>query len=351
MFRLPRIGLPAALLFACLWIPSASAASKVARDWQQHPAVVTIDDARQIWAVGDIHGDYERLVRLLRMAGLIAGKPGAAITWGGGDAVLAITGDMIDKGPSSLDVLRLVRTLGPAAAAAGGRVIALMGNHEAEFLAQPGAVKSAEFSKELRAAGVNPADTAACGGEIGRFLCDLPMAARVGEWFFCHAGNTGGRTIGQLSSAIIAGVDRDGFASPQLIGADSLLEARLTLKGAATKPWVDADTPRRSAFELLAANLSALGAEHLVEGHQPADISLADGTERNAGEMFQVYGRLFLIDVGMSRGVGDSHGAALHIIRSGGEVLASAVCSNGKTTPLWDSASRPEIGRAAPCGE
>jgi hypothetical protein len=266
-----------------------------------------------------------------------------------GDAVLVITGDMIDKGPRSLDVLRLVRALGPAAASTGGRVIALMGNHEAEFLAKPSADKSAEFAGELRAAGLSVAGTAACGGEIGRFLCDLPIAAKVAEWFFCHAGNTGGRTISQISNDIVAGVNTEGFASAQLIGDDSPLEARLTLKGTATKPWVDAEIPRHSAAELLAANLAALGAEHLVEGHQPADISLFDGTKRKAGEMFQAYGRLFLIDVGMSRGVGDSGGAALHIVRSGGNVFASAVCFNGKVTPLWDSSTRPQIGRAAPC--
>jgi hypothetical protein len=225
-----------------------------------------------------------------------------------------------------------------------------MGNHEAEFLAEPAAAKSAEFARELSAGG-NPADTAACRGEIGRFLCDLPMAAKVGEWFFCHAGNTGGRTLPQLSSDLVSGVDRDGFATTQLLGADSLLESRLTPKGAAAKPWVDAEVPRRSASALLAANLAALGAEHLVVGHQPSDIRLADGAERKAGEMFQVYGRLFLIDVGMSREVGNSHGAALHIVRTGGEVSASAVCSNGGITPLWDSVSRPAIGRAAPCGE
>jgi hypothetical protein len=348
MSRLARIALPAALLFLFQLLP---AAGKVERDWRRYPAVVTIDRARQIWAIGDIHGDFERLVRLLRTAGLIATKPGAAVAWSGGDAVLVITGDMIDKGPRSLDVLRLVRALGPAAAAAGGRVVALMGNHEAEFLAEPGAAKSAEFAKDLRAAGVNPADTAACHGEIGEFLCDLPMAARIGEWFFCHAGNTGGRTLPQLSGDLVAGVDRDGFASSQLIGADSLLEARLTVKGEAAKPWVDAGSPRRTPSELLAANLFALGAEHLVEGHQPSDIGLSDGAERKSGEMFQVYGRLFLIDVGMSRGVGDSHGAALHIVRADREVSASAVCSNGVATPLWDTLSRPAIGRAAPCGE
>jgi hypothetical protein len=343
MFRFAPIGLLAVSLLP--------AAGNVARDWRQHPAVVTIDGAPQIWAIGDIHGDYERLVQLLRTAGLIAAKPTAAAAWSGGNAVLVITGDMIDKGPRSVDVLRLVRALGPAAAAAGGRVVALMGNHEAEFLAQPDAEKSAEFANELNTAGLNPADTAACRGDIGRFLCDLPMAARLGEWFFCHAGNTAGRTIPRLSSDIVSGVGRDGFATTQLIGADSLLEARLTLKGAATRPWVDADLPRHSASELLAANLAALGARHLVQGHQPSDVPLSDGTERKAGEMFQLYGRLFLIDVGMSRGVGDSHGAALHIVSADSQVSASAVCSNGKVTPLWDSASRPAIGRAAPCGE
>jgi hypothetical protein len=61
--------------------------------------------------------------------------------------------------------------------------------------------------------------------------------------------------------------------------------------------------------------------------------------------MFQRWGLLFLIDVGMSEGVGDSRGAALRIAH--GE--ATAVCWDGNETLLWHEGGAMQFGRAAPC--
>ena len=72
------------------------------------------------------------------------------------------TGDMVDKGPRALDVLRLYQTLRVQARGAGGDVVVLAGNHEAEFLANPAAAKGAEFARQLNAAEIGPADVAAC---------------------------------------------------------------------------------------------------------------------------------------------------------------------------------------------
>ena len=64
--------------------------------------------------------------------------------------------------------------------------------------------------------------------------------------------------------------------------------------------------------------------------------------------MFQRFGLLFLIDTGMSEGVDDSGGAVLHITTQGGE-QATAICPDGKKTLLWDTRTRQDVGRAAPC--
>jgi hypothetical protein len=61
--------------------------------------------------------------------------------------------------------------------------------------------------------------------------------------------------------------------------------------------------------------------------------------------MFQRWGLLFLIDVGMSEGVGDSLGAALRIENG----KAAAICPDGSETVLWDAAAKADAGRAAPC--
>ena len=74
--------------------------------------------------------------------------------WAGGKSVLVITGDLIDKGSDSLGVIALLRKLQSDAASRGGQVIISMGNHEAEFLAEPTGRKTRDFAAELKEAGL-----------------------------------------------------------------------------------------------------------------------------------------------------------------------------------------------------
>ena len=319
----------------------------VVRDWTRNPAVVQIDTTADLFAVGDAHSDYVHLVRALDAAGIVAGRPDQPedARWRAGRAVLVSTGDMIDKGPRALDVLKLYRILRVQARLAGGDVVILAGNHEAEFLADPSAQKGAAFASQLKAAGISPADVAACKGDVGSFLCSLSFAARVNDWFFSHAGRSSGRTLSQIDSDIRAGVEKDGFRTQELVGVDSPLEGRPTPEG---RQWFDSGMPAQDEKQLLANWAHAMGVTHIVQGHEPTDIRFADGVKRNKGEMFQRYGLIFLIDTGMSEGVGHSDGAILHIANKGQEAIA--VCPDGKQTSIWDARSNPDLGRAPVCG-
>jgi len=297
--------------------------------------------------VGDAHSDYTHLVRALDAAGIIAGRPDRPeqVGWRAGRAVLISTGDMIDKGPRALDVLKLYQILRVQARLAGGDVVLLAGNHEAEFLADPVAPKGDMFVRQLKAAGISPADVAACKGDTGSFLCSLAFAARVNDWFFSHAGRSNGRTLSQLASDLRAGVEKDGFRTQELLGVDSPLEGRPTSDG---RQWFDSGLPAQDEKQLLANWAHAMGVGHIVQAHEPSEIRFADGVIRNKGEMFQRFGLVFFIDTGMSEGVGDSDGAILHIANHGQEAIA--VCPDGKQTSLWDARSKPDVGRAPVCG-
>jgi hypothetical protein len=87
----------------------------------------TFENVRRVVAIGDVHGDSQRLLELLRTAALVDAK-GA---WTGGATHLVLTGDMVDRGDHSAQVLDLLMDLEPQARKAGGRVHALIGNHEA----------------------------------------------------------------------------------------------------------------------------------------------------------------------------------------------------------------------------
>jgi hypothetical protein len=91
------------------------------------PSTAVFSGVARIVAVGDLHGDYEQFTGVLASAGLIDGNG----DWVGGKAHLVQTGDVVDRGPDSRPILELLIKLEKQAAAAGGAVHALIGNHEA----------------------------------------------------------------------------------------------------------------------------------------------------------------------------------------------------------------------------
>ncbi len=85
-----------------------------------------IDTGERIVAVSDAHGAYPRYLAVLRAAGIVNERD----EWAAGKTHLVQTGDMVDRGADSRQVLDLLRRLEREAAAAGGAVHVLLGNHE-----------------------------------------------------------------------------------------------------------------------------------------------------------------------------------------------------------------------------
>ncbi len=92
--------------------------SLAAQDWSGVERVV---------AVGDVHGDFDQFVAVLRSAGVVDSRN----RWTGGKTHLVQTGDVLDRGPDSRKAMELLMSLERPAQRAGGRVHALIGNHEA----------------------------------------------------------------------------------------------------------------------------------------------------------------------------------------------------------------------------
>lgn len=80
----------------------------------------------RIVAIGDIHGEYDGFVSILQRAGLVDDD----VNWVGGQATLVQTGDIFDRGLEVFKVLDLLMRLEQEAAAVGGQVIVLLGNHD-----------------------------------------------------------------------------------------------------------------------------------------------------------------------------------------------------------------------------
>ncbi len=265
-------------------------------------AIVEVEPGtRAVFALSDVHGGYDRLAALLAATGLAKPAPtsASAITWSGADAILIVAGDLIDKGPQPIEVVDALRALETSAAAAGGRVIVLLGNHEAEFFVNPTNSKadgSDGIDRELAALQIDPATVAAGTEPRGAWLLARPFGARVGRWFFAHAGNTKGRTVRVLDAALRAAlVAHPTFDADEIVGADSILEAR---------DWYEDPS-------VTIAIVTALGVDHVVFGHDPNALG-----PRGAIAVAQDR-RLLRIDCGMSPLVNDSDGRVLRIRHEG----------------------------------
>ncbi len=81
------------------------------------------------YVVSDVHGHLEDLREQLVGAGLADAEDG----WTGGDSVLWVLGDLVDRGPEGIGVIHFVRALQEQAPE---QVRVLLGNHEALMLGE-----------------------------------------------------------------------------------------------------------------------------------------------------------------------------------------------------------------------
>jgi Calcineurin-like phosphoesterase len=146
----------------------------------------------EIYVVGDVHGDYARLVPLLREAGLID----EGLGWSGGESTLWFVGDFFDRGEDGIAVVDLVMRLQGEAEAAGGRVRALLGNHEPLILSAlwlpdaPTKGPEGNFYDDWKFNGGKESDLERLTSRHIEWMVSLPALAHVGDWLFMHANST-----------------------------------------------------------------------------------------------------------------------------------------------------------------
>ncbi len=140
------------------------------------------------YLIGDLHGHYRDYERLLRNAGLC----NDAMAWIGGDSHLWLIGDFFDRGASGIKCVDITMRLQREAAAAGGFVGALLGNHElmilCAYIFKDQITRQGEsvFDQWHRWGGIE-ADFSGFTAEHAEWIRQLPAMARVGDALLIHA--------------------------------------------------------------------------------------------------------------------------------------------------------------------
>jgi hypothetical protein len=151
---------------------------------EPRPPVVT-RGLDSIYVIGDIHGQYDNMVAVLRNAGLI----GEDLRWSGGGHHLVVLGDMMSRGSHPTAVLWFLYRLEAEAEAAGGRVHVVLGNHE--FMVLMDDLRYVQ-NKESRIAEVHGIpyhrmfDTR--HSVLGRWLISKPVAIQIEDVVMAHGG-------------------------------------------------------------------------------------------------------------------------------------------------------------------
>ncbi|MEO6788069.1 MAG: metallophosphoesterase [Chthoniobacteraceae bacterium] len=271
-----------------------------------NPGVIEIDNLKaftQVLAMSDAHGEYDHLTRLLNAAGVTDGSN----DWAAGKTLFIVTGDSIDKGPDSTKILALWIKLMPQAATKGGQLVVLLGNHEAEFLADPQNKKSAIFRAELSKAGI-PVQDVADGKDsagLGELMLGMPLAARAGKFLFCHAGwfpaDTSWEDFVHKAKATLGARK---YGDDFITGPHSILEEKDEKEGV---KWYD----DKAAVRSLEDRLAALNLYGVVFGHQPE----AFGFKGTLGGVDHLH--IIKIDSGMAPDAADSPGEILRFKHPG----------------------------------
>lgn len=251
------------------------------------------DTPLDTYIIGDIHGQHDKLVHLLKRTGLITDT----LSWSGGQSSLWFLGDFCDRGPDGVGVLDLVMRLQGEARDAGGQVQALLGNHELVVLAAlwMGDLLSPGWGDTFRsnwvANGGVDSDLARLTDRHTEWMLSLPSLTLVGDTLLMHANSLFylkyGSTIPDVNQAITAILRRkDPLEWDHFIGECSR----------------DFGPDKPDSSEKVALLLHTFGATRLVHGH----TSISDITGEDPSQITQplIYdeGKCIDVDAGMYMG-------------------------------------------------
>lgn len=274
--------------------------------------------AERVVAVGDLHGDLASTREALRLAGAIDAED----RWIGGKLVLVQVGDQLDRGDDEPEILALLERLAKEAAAAGGAVHVLNGNHELmnaagdlRYVTEDGlrdysnvaVPTSATFPPAFPAAARGRLVAFAPGSELARDMSHRNTIAIVGDTLFAHAG--------VLAKHVSYGIGRiNDDVRRFLRGETPTLPAVVAAEDAPVWTRAYGDTsPSIEACRELEQVLEALAVKRMVVGH----------TVQRMGVNAACDGRVYRVDVGLSDHYGHNSSQVLELRPDRVEVLTA----------------------------
>src|SRR5215470_19405194 len=128
-----------------------------------------------LWAIGDVQGCMDPFERLLKK-----------IDWQPGRDRLWLAGDLVNRGPRSVDVLRWARD-------GGDSVVAVLGNHDVHLIARAAGVAGPKKRDTL-----DEVLAAPDGAELVEWLARRPLVHEEEGHLLVHAGIAPGWSLDEV---------------------------------------------------------------------------------------------------------------------------------------------------------
>jgi len=138
----------------------------------------------KIAAIGDIHGEYDILIKLLVNNGIINHQ----FDWTWGKNHLVFCGDLFDRGTKVTECLWLIYYLEQEAAKAGGELHYLLGNHEHMAMTADYRYLAKKYKKIYSNTSLDYADLFSQKTLLGQWLRMKNAVVKIGPYLFVHAG-------------------------------------------------------------------------------------------------------------------------------------------------------------------
>ena len=222
---------------------------------------------KRFLAIGDVHGEYDAALALLRAAGVVDDEH----RWAFGDGHVIFNGDVLDRGARVTESLWLIYRLEQEARKAGGRVHMVLGNHELMALGGDLRYVVAQYLQGVvPARGMTYPQLFGPETELGRWLRTRNTIVKINGLLFAHAGVSSDVAGLDLSIDEINALVRKGFdVKGDQLKSDPTLHL---LRGVRGPLWYRGYFMAISGYETATADeiqsvLDRFGAKRVVVAH------------------------------------------------------------------------------------
>jgi len=141
-------------------------------------------DISKFFVISDVHGQYDRMVEILKNNRIID----ANLDWAWGEGHLVILGDVFDRGDKVTECLWLIHKLENQAENWMGKVHYLLGNHEVMVLQDDERYVNEKYKKTAKLMNMKVSELYSPNSEFGRWIRTKHTIIKINDVLFVHAG-------------------------------------------------------------------------------------------------------------------------------------------------------------------